>query len=351
MNAHASLPAGAHAPSDIGSDQTAKMVRYNTAKRALAEALAVDEVKDILDKTVAVQAYAHQAKDRQLELDAAEIRFRAERRLGELLAVTEKAKGTAGTGRPSLGGSKRELPKSAPTLAQLGIDKKLSARAQKMAAVPEPEFEAQLAEFRERAASEHKRITRNLLKKSEKGRAAETAPIEGGGNVEDLHALAKTGVKFKTIYADPPWPCETTSDKGQVRSAIHRCGTPTIDEIKALPVATLADDDAVLHLWTSPTQVPAALEVIKAWGFTYRNTGFIWLKATDDGKARKMGNGKWIRDEAEVCLFATKGNPKRLDANVRQTFDAPLGRHGEKPEEFRHRTARSRRNSATASSA
>ena len=80
---------------------------------------------------------ASDAKNRQMETDATEIRIRAERRLGEMLAETPKQKGESG-GRPRNDGkpsAKKEPGSLPPTLADMGIDKKLSARSQKLAAV------------------------------------------------------------------------------------------------------------------------------------------------------------------------------------------------------------------------
>jgi ParB family chromosome partitioning protein len=113
---------------------------YDGAVRALAEVKQVDEVKSIRDKTLAVQEYGRRANDKRLVGDAKEIQLYAERRLGELLAEMPKATGSRGMGRPKIGGSDRELPKDAPTLAELGIDKKLSVRARKFAKKPLTEF-------------------------------------------------------------------------------------------------------------------------------------------------------------------------------------------------------------------
>ena len=75
--------------------QTLALSRYDVACRALAEAKAVDDIVEIVGQANAVHAYARQAKNRQMEIDAAEIRIRAERRLGELMAAQKATVGVA----------------------------------------------------------------------------------------------------------------------------------------------------------------------------------------------------------------------------------------------------------------
>lgn len=124
-----------------------ELVKYEAAKVAIAEAKSVDEVKKIHDVAAAMKAYAKQANDRQMEVDASEIRIRAERRLGEMIRTQKETVGLNDGGRP------RKTPTVEegviPPLADVGIDYKLSSRAQSIAAIPEDEFEETLAEHRE----------------------------------------------------------------------------------------------------------------------------------------------------------------------------------------------------------
>ncbi len=132
-------------------DET-RLIKYDTACRALAEAKSVDEVKDIMNKSIAIQAYARQAKNKGLEADAFEIRFRAERRLGEMLQEQPKATGTRNQliGPGIIGGSKEEPPINTPTLEELGINKKLSSRSKKLAQLDDGEFEERMVYGREK---------------------------------------------------------------------------------------------------------------------------------------------------------------------------------------------------------
>lgn len=117
-----------------------QLVKYEAACRALAEAKSVDEVKEIFGVAEAARAYARQVKNKSLELDALEIRTRAERRLGEML-LQMRHDGKFGQGR---GGSPIKL-------SDLGIDANISSPAQRLAKLPGERFESEIVEWRERA--------------------------------------------------------------------------------------------------------------------------------------------------------------------------------------------------------
>lgn len=119
-----------------------QLVRYEAARQAIAEYKSVDEVKDFRDKALAIEAYAKQANDYELERDAAIARVRAERRCGELLAEMDKAKGTdyGGTGHDTRAARGSYSPPR--TLSDMGITYDQSSKWQRLAAVPEAEFEA-----------------------------------------------------------------------------------------------------------------------------------------------------------------------------------------------------------------
>jgi hypothetical protein len=108
------------------------LVHYDAMCRAIAETYEVDEVKDIRDKALALEIYARQANNIEAEQQACRIRLRAERRSGELLAETKHL------GRPQ-----KVSPRA--TLSDLSISRDQSSDWQKMAEVPEEEFEAALA--------------------------------------------------------------------------------------------------------------------------------------------------------------------------------------------------------------
>lgn len=153
---------------------------------------------------------------------------------------------------------------------------------------------------------------------------------------------------FGAVYADPPWRFETYNEKGRGRSPdwrrfkgspVRHYETAGTDSIAALPVADLCADDAALFIWVSWPMLEDALRLIDAWGFKYKTCGFSWIKAhagqvelLQDDLPVQIGCGYWTRANSEVCLLATRGKPKRLNADVRQGIIEPRREHSRKPD-------------------
>jgi len=137
--------------SDNPVPHVTKLVRYEAARQALAEAYRIDEVKDIRDKAVAMRMYALQAKDCVLIDQATEIRLRAERRAGQLLQEMEKNKGARGSG--SNQHELRSHDATAPKLSELGINKSQSSRWQKLADIDDDAFEGVVAHAQHKASA------------------------------------------------------------------------------------------------------------------------------------------------------------------------------------------------------
>jgi hypothetical protein len=123
-----------------------ELVRYDAMRVAIRAAHSVDEAKDIRDKAAALEAYARQANDMELERQVHDIRMRAERRTGELLREMPKSKGARepGTNRGATPSSGTRASCAKP-LSDLGISYDQSSLWQKLAEVPEDEFEAEVA--------------------------------------------------------------------------------------------------------------------------------------------------------------------------------------------------------------
>lgn len=143
--------------------------------------------------------------------------------------------------------------------------------------------------------------------------------------------------KYSVIYADPPWSYAAGGAKRNVTRHYH---TMKPEDIYDLPVQDIADDDCLLFMWATFPNLEIALETIRRWGFKYKTAAFVWVKRNRKSPGWFWGLGNWTRANPEVCLLATKGNPKRASRSVHSVIDAPIGRHSEKPEETRDRIAR-----------
>lgn len=146
--------------------------------------------------------------------------------------------------------------------------------------------------------------------------------------------------EYRLIYADPPWTFATYSRKGKGRSAEAYYDCMSRAAIEELPVAEWAAKDCVLLLWATDPLLPAAFEVIRAWGFTYKTVGFYWAKLNKSAEPEIYrdasfftGLGFWTRANPELCLLATRGHPKRRRADVRKLIVSPRREHSRKPDE------------------
>jgi N6-adenosine-specific RNA methylase IME4 len=299
-----------------------QLVKYEQACRALAAAKAVDEVKHIRDTYEAIRTYARQANNKQLEIDASEIRFRAERRIGELMELQRETCGLAQGKRTDLGPKPTQVEKA--TLADVGIDKHLADRARKYAAISADQFETLMATRRERIAMENSRITINLLEEANKAEKRAQREFE---LAKRQRALPQR--RYGVIVADPEWQFEPWSRlTGMDRSAANHYPTSATEVIAARPVMSIADEDSALGLWATVPMLPQALLVMGAWGFDYK-THWAWAKD-------RIGPGYWNRNKHEIFLFGTRGNVP-CPAPGQQwdsLLEAPRRGHSEKPEIF-----------------
>lgn len=99
-----------------------------------------------------------------------------------------------------------------------------------------------------------------------------------------------------------------------------------------MPVPEITAKDSVLFLWATFPQLPEALRVIDAWGFQYKSVAFVWLKRNRRSAGWFYGLGYWTRGNAEICLLATKGHPKRKSPAVHQLIVSPIEAHSKKPD-------------------
>jgi len=143
-------------------------------------------------------------------------------------------------------------------------------------------------------------------------------------------------MQYSIIYADPPWSYKDKALAGN-RGACCKYAVQDKDWIDNLPVRSLAADDCVLFLWVTMPKLNECWELIAKWGFTYKTVAFTWVKRNKKASSWFWGMGRWTRANAELCLIATRGKPKRLDAGVHSVIDTAIEGHSKKPDIVRDR--------------
>lgn len=144
------------------------------------------------------------------------------------------------------------------------------------------------------------------------------------------------GRRFRTILADPPWRFENRTGKiAPEHGRLSRYETMATSEICELPVQSSTEDTAHLYLWVPNALLPDGLQVMKAWGFTYK-ANLVWHKIRKDGGSDGRGVGFYFRNVTELILFGVKGKNARTEAPGRSQVNYLSSRkreHSRKPDE------------------
>ena len=131
---------------------------------------------------------------------------------------------------------------------------------------------------------------------------------------------------YDVIVIDPPWDMKKIERDVAPEQVEFDYPTMTEEELSEFPIP--AADDCHLWLWTTHKFLPVAMRLLDAWGFKYV-CNFVWHK---NGGFQPFGLPQY---NCEFAIYARKGTPEFIDTKAFFTcFEAPRGRHSEKPEEF-----------------
>lgn len=295
------------------------LVLVSSAKQALVQASTIDEVKDVIDKAEAIRLYFRKAADGlEIQNQAAEIKLRAERRAGELLCEIS---------RYQRGGDRRSKSRDGTLkLSDLKINKNQSSRWQKLAGLDEDTFEQHIATTKDNGRELTSAGTLKLAQKIKN-----QAPIQSCGEkhaqvsgfVPDLNELIGKET-FSCIYADPPWPYSNEAARG---AASNHYKTMALEEIRELPVPSLATTESHLHLWTTNAFLQEALTLIADWKFQFKSC-LVWVKP-------QLGTGNYWRVSHEFLLLGVRNGLPFNSHATRSWVEHHRLRHSEKPEHFR----------------
>ena len=169
---------------------TIRLIKYETARIALKEASQIDEVKDIRDKAQALAAYARQARNDDMIRWATEIKLRAERRAGEMLAETPRNNGARGVGASAVVADDSTPPK----LNDIGLTRDQSSKFQAIASIPEEKFEEAIAK--------PKTTTTSLVKSSRKKKEAKEKNPKAAPKAPKADKPDEWKAKYETLAED-----------------------------------------------------------------------------------------------------------------------------------------------------
>ena len=282
----------------------------------LAEADTIQKAKEL--KSLALTA-ADWAKRKGMGEEAIRhcrsYALEAERKMGEMLAETERAKAGRKAFREIIGNAVLPIR---PTLKQIGVTKRESPEAQMLAATSRASFE------KLKAGEKTKVQLKRELKESGREKRREA-------NREKIAAAPKLDVerRFSAIVIDPPWDWGDEGDQDQLGRARPDYATMSLEQLRALPLGGLADVDCHLYCWITNRSMPKGFGLLEAWGFRFV-TILTWPKP-------HFGMGNYFRGQTEHVLFGVRGSQmlRRKNAStLLPVWARGKGGHSSKPVEF-----------------
>jgi len=152
------------------------------------------------------------------------------------------------------------------------------------------------------------------------------------------------GKKYNIIYADPPWSYYNDSTAAVDCTTVRGMRRPpypvmSSSDISAMPVQSIAADDALLFIWTTDYHLARCVGVMEKWGFQYKTVGFAWQKINKTGGPVCFMGAYTMKSGIEICLLGGRGKCHSLvkKHNVKSRIESPRMRHSEKPNEVRKR--------------
>ncbi len=276
------------------------------AERLLAQVASVQDAVALRDMAEAARFAARQAKLGTASINhATVVKLRAERRIAEYVDAGQAAGQIADQGQRA-----NVRAPDVSTLDDLGLTRQRVAEARTIAAAYTDDALVTLGTD----ATE----TDRLLSRDKIVRSAGWAERERQqGRYADTRALGHADV----LLADPPWRFQACISND--RAIENHYPTMTFEQLASLHVP--AGQSAVLFCWTTPPQADLAVDLVRAWGFTYK-TQLVWVKD-------KIGMGYYARGRHELLFVATRGEPALPAPADRpdSVIIAPRGRHSEKP--------------------
>jgi N6-adenosine-specific RNA methylase IME4 len=287
-----------------------ELAQLEQAERLLAQVASVQDAVDLVNWAEQARVFAKQAKLGTGAINhATVIKLRAERMVAEHVDAGQAAGQIAEHGTNQHRGGPDSGPP--PTLSELGLSKQRVAEAR---IIRNAYSDAELAELARDATDSDRLLSRDKIVRS----AGWAQREHQQGRYADTSNLGHADV----IYLDPPWRYDVQIS--DARAIENQYPTMTFDELATLRIP--AGDNAVMFCWVTAPQTDVAVDLIRAWGFTYR-TQLVWVKD-------KIGMGYYARGQHELLFVATKGTPTIPAPADRPSsvITAPRREHSRKPD-------------------